>query len=539
MPEVRDASPTMRCPKAVLTGLCLAAAVLAASAAAPAQAARAPYSAIAIDANTGAVLHNRAGDAVRYPASLTKMMTLYMTFELIELGRLDYDSKIKMTEEAAAAPPSKLDLAPGEEISVLDAVKALVTKSANDVAVALAQHIGGTEQNFARLMTRKARQIGMTKTVFKNASGLPDPEQVTTARDMLRLALRLQDEFPRQYKLFATRRFTFRGHTYRNHNALLTRYRGMDGIKTGYTRASGFNLVSSVRRHGKHVVAAVFGGRTARIRNARMRSLLNKALAKASTKVTRKPAHFVRPPQPMRARRAAPAPAKSAGKIVKASPAPAAADKTTATESARRDDAAPAIAIAVAKVRHVLIGPDMQTKPSSAEATARNEARPVEPPVESMGSSDATLPRFAPAASILQGRSVDTAKSSPNPGAPPSTLQAQAAALARTAPQRQAETDDGSRGASPARKEESETLGPFAIQIGAYNDSADARQHMAAARQRAGGLLDPYRAVAVPVRKGASQLYRARFRGFTATAAASTCLRLRRLQIDCFVVKAE
>ncbi|MBC7831778.1 MAG: D-alanyl-D-alanine carboxypeptidase, partial [Hyphomicrobium sp.] len=137
-----------------------------------------------VDANSGAVLHNRAGDEKVYPASLTKMMTIYMAFELIELGRLSYDSKIKMTQEGADAAPSKLDLEPGEELTLLNAIKALVTKSANDVAIALAMHIGGTEANFARLMTSKARELGMPNTTFRNASGLPDPEQTTTARDM-------------------------------------------------------------------------------------------------------------------------------------------------------------------------------------------------------------------------------------------------------------------------------------------------------------------------------------------------------------------
>ena len=268
----------------------LAAAILAMSAIVPAHAADPKATSMVVDANTGAVLHNKSGDEKVYPASLTKMMTLYMTFELIELGRLDYDSKIKMTQEGADAAPSKLDLDAGEELTVLNAIKALVTKSANDVAIALAMHIGGTETNFARLMTRKARDIGMANTTFRNASGLPDPEQTTTARDMITLGLRLQDDFPRQYRLFSTRTFTYGGKNYRNHNTLLTRYRGTDGIKTGYTRASGFNLVSSVRRDGKHVVAAVFGGDSARERNAKMQSLLNAALAKASTQVTRKPA---------------------------------------------------------------------------------------------------------------------------------------------------------------------------------------------------------------------------------------------------------
>ena len=332
--------------------------MLASGPLAPAVAATPRYAAMAIDANTGTVLHNQAGDAKRYPASLTKMMTLYLTFELIELGRLDYATKIKMTEEGAAASPSKLGLKPGEEITVLDAIKILVTKSANDVAIALAQHIGGTEANFARLMTRKAHQIGMKSTTFMNASGLPNDEQVTTARDMLTLALRLQDEFPKHYKLFATRSFTYGGKTYRNHNALLTRYQGMDGIKTGYTRASGFNLVSSVHRNGKHVVAAVFGGKTSRIRNARMVSVLDKAIAKASVRITRKPAVFTRAPKPVAAQ---PPPPRPAPPVQTAAVAPRANPPPVVSAAS----ASPSIA--VAKVRRILLGPDLDTKSAPSQ----------------------------------------------------------------------------------------------------------------------------------------------------------------------------
>jgi D-alanyl-D-alanine carboxypeptidase len=487
---------------------------LTAGAPAPAFADTPPYAAMAIDANTGAVLHNRAGDERRYPASLTKMMTLYMTFELIELGRMSYATKIRMTEEGAAAAPSKLGLKAGEEISVVDAIKALVTKSANDVAIALAQHIGGSEANFARLMTDKARAIGMTSTTFKNASGLPDDEQVTTARDMLTLALRLQDEFPDHYKLFATNTFTYGGHTYRNHNALLARYRGVDGIKTGYTRASGFNLVSSVRRDGKHVVAAVFGGKTGRIRNARMRSVLDDALAKASTKVTRKPALGAPAPQPVAARPAAER-AKPPAETAAVSP-PEAQPRLAAASV----DAGPAIALA--KVRRVLIGPDLQRQPSP---------EPEKPLLAAASADAAPLPRFAPAEGVLANAKA--------PALPPSTLEAQAAALERNATQAPTAAAPSPHAAVPQQLAAHTPEGPFAIQIGAYNDSTEAERRMDDARRRAGGLLDSYHAVAVPFRKGADQLFRARFRGFDATAAASACVRLRQLQIDCFVVSAE
>ncbi len=510
MHAAREGSYPLRRFQALAAG-CVLTWGLTAGALAPAHAASPPTAAMVIDANTGAVLHNQAGDAERYPASLTKMMTLYLTFELIELGRLDYTSTIKMTEEAAAQAPSKLELEPGEEISVLDAVKALVTKSANDVAVALAQHIGGSEANFARLMTQKARAIGMSKTTFKNASGLPDPDQVTTARDMLTLALRLQDDFPREYKLFATPTFTYRGHIYRNHNGLLIHYSGTDGIKTGYTRASGFNLVTSVHRGSKHLVAAVFGGRTARIRNARMRSLLDKAFAKASTKVTRTPAVAMRAPPPVRA--ASPARALKPSLSPPQSPPTASVVKAEPVASSPgRDTGAPAIAIA--RVHPVLIDHDMMRQQSPAAA----QGAPAAFATASAGAT--TLPRFAA-------------------GLPPSTLQGQAEALAGGAPQAAPARTASLRGEEAARVPATEAGGPFEIQIGAYGDPSDAKQHMAAVRQRVGSLLDPYPAVAVPVQQGSNQFYRARFRGFDKTAAASTCVQLKRLQIDCFVTGTE
>jgi D-alanyl-D-alanine carboxypeptidase len=246
------------------------------------------HAVLVIDANTGRVLHERSADAERYPASLVKLMTLYMIFELLEAGRLTYQTKIRFSAKAAGAAPSKLGVEPGTEIALIDAIKALITKSANDVAVALAEHVAGSEARFAQMMTRKARQLGMKSTQFRNASGLPDDDQVTTARDMITLALRLQDDFPKHYPLFATRTFSWSGDTYKNHNTLLFNYKGIDGMKTGYIRASGFNVVASVRRGNKRVIAAYFGGNTAALRNAAVRAHLDAALAKASEKRTRR-----------------------------------------------------------------------------------------------------------------------------------------------------------------------------------------------------------------------------------------------------------
>ncbi len=249
----------------------------------------APDASITIDANSGSILHEENADSPRFPASLTKMMTLYVVFEMLEKGRLDLDADLIITERAANAQPSKLGLDAGERIRLSDAIKALVTKSANDIAISIAENLAGTEDKFARYMTRKAREIGMKSTTFKNASGLPNPAQTTTARDLLTLSLRLQDDFPQYYPYFKTETFTYRGKRHRNHNSLLFSYEGTDGIKTGYTRASGFNLAASVHRDGKHVVGVVLGGETSRTRNATMRRLMTSALAKASTEKTRKP----------------------------------------------------------------------------------------------------------------------------------------------------------------------------------------------------------------------------------------------------------
>lgn len=247
------------------------------------------YAAFVVDANTGEVLHAEEAQQLRYPASLTKMMTLYIVFELIENRRLTYDTAISASVEAARSPPSKIGLQPGERITVRQAVKALVAKSANDVATAIGEHIAGSEAAFAQLMTRKAHALGMQQTVFRNASGLPHDDQVTTARDMALLAIRLRDHFPNHYYQFKTRTFYYKGHRFKNHNALLGRFRGVDGIKTGYTRASGFHLVASVRDGSRNIVAVVMGGHTARARDAAMLGLLSKYVNAGATVVTRAP----------------------------------------------------------------------------------------------------------------------------------------------------------------------------------------------------------------------------------------------------------
>ncbi len=242
----------------------------------------APDAAIVIDAKSGKVLYEKQADARRYPASLTKMMTLYMLFEMIDSGRSSLTTKISVSSHCAGQAPSKLGFKPGQTISARDAILALVTKSANDVACAVGEHVSGTESQFGRDMTSRARRLGMTNTTFRNASGLPNSSQVTTARDMATLGRALQDHFPHHFKFFATTSFKWKGNTYANHNRLLGRVKGVSGIKTGYTKASGFNLVTSVKRGKREIVAVVIGGDTSKSRNAWMTGLIEKYTPKAT-----------------------------------------------------------------------------------------------------------------------------------------------------------------------------------------------------------------------------------------------------------------
>lgn len=245
--------------------------------------ANAKYSGIVIDAKTGKTLYSDHADALRYPASLTKIMTLYLTFDALKSGRISRSTRIPVSRNAAAEVPTKLGLKPGQTITVEQAILSLVTKSANDASTALAEFLGGSESGFARMMTAKARELGMRSTTFKNAHGLPDPGQKTTARDMATLGMALRDHHPEYYQYFQTRSFTYNGRKHRNHNRLLGRVKGVDGIKTGYTRASGFNLVSSVEAGQRSIVAVVMGGRTGRSRDAHMSNLIGRYLPRAST----------------------------------------------------------------------------------------------------------------------------------------------------------------------------------------------------------------------------------------------------------------
>ncbi|MEO1091591.1 MAG: D-alanyl-D-alanine carboxypeptidase family protein [Pseudomonadota bacterium] len=346
-------------------------------AAMPAEARR--YASIVIDAQTGAVLHEEQADRWVYPASLTKMMTLYMAFEAIEDGRLRLDQELPVSRAAAAKPPSKLGLRTGQTISVRNTMLALVTRSANDAAVVLGEAIGGTESGFGRMMTKRARALGLRSTTFRNASGLPNTEQRTTARDMARLGLRLQRDFPQYYGYFSTRKFAYGGRTYGNHNRLLGNYRGTDGIKTGYIRASGFNLVASVERDGRRLIGVVIGGRTAKSRNAHMVELLDAAFTEAG----RRPVVFAVGPSPLRPRIAAAA--SAAGGMVVADLSPGAGEargpgllmptlRPDAQDPVRAASATNAPAPGQISPLRVVIAPQISGEGDQVGATTRSKA---------------------------------------------------------------------------------------------------------------------------------------------------------------------
>ncbi len=519
----------------------------------PALAAKQKHAALVMDANTGRILYNSAGDQLRHPASLTKMMTIYMAFDLIKSGRMNYNTLITISPTAAAQPPSKLGLKPGSKIKLIHAIKALVTKSANDIAVAMAEHIGGTERNFARMMTRKARSLGMKRTVFKNASGLPNDNQVTTARDMLILALSLQDEFPRHYKLFKTRHFSYRGKTYKNHNTLLGRVSGVDGIKTGYIRASGFNLVTSMRQNRKHLVAAVFGGKTARKRNSRMRALLKRYIRRASTKRTRPRRTRNRPllmAAPLRAKPPVRKPAyagssstqhNTARLVARAKPKTSA----PAQRTSRRTYQEPKIKLA--KVRLVNVTSPAQARPGQSPSATQPVLKPTFP-------QTAPYPEAQDTPALRRPPSLYHADGTPR-GRPPSTFNDQIANLInanQTQPNQrmavganrfdfissqQNDRTDHFKSAAPEQAR-TNSRSPYQIQVGAYKTPAEAQRHLATVERKTAGLLKAYHPLTQPVEVGQRTLYRARFSGFQAADSAKrACSELRKLAIDCMVTR--
>ena len=401
----------------------------------------APYADIVVDANSGTVLHSTNPDAQRHPASLTKIMTLYLLFEQLEAGKLKLDSPLQVSKEAAGQMPTKLGLKPGSTLAVEDAIKGMVTRSANDAAVVVAEAIAGDEDAFARLMTRKAQALGMSRTIYKNASGLPDSGQITTARDQSALGRAVQERFPRYYKYFSIRTFVFRGQSIGNHNNLLGRVEGVDGIKTGYVNASGFNLVTSVHRGNRYLVAVVMGGSSAGSRDAKMRDLISDKIAQASVKRTAPMVAEGSPPpearpEPKAVAKVETAPEPKVAAKVEAKPEPKVAAKTEANKTEAKPEpkaeARFAVASAVSLPVRLNSAPGAQTDP----ATTRTESMAAAAqPRTAAGSTDPIRPVLVKTLSVKAGTTASLAPMQVSATAPTEPAPVRAAApVAASAP---------------------------------------------------------------------------------------------------------
>ncbi len=449
-----------------------------------------PYAAMVVDVKSGRTLHAVNEDALRHPASITKVMTLYLLFEQMEKGRFALDSELTISAHAAAQAPSKLGLRPGQTIAVEDAIKAIVTKSANDVACAIGENIAGSEERFAELMTAKAHALGMSRTHYANASGLPDSEQVTTARDLTVLARAIQDRFPRYYRYFQTRSFAFRGRTIGNHNHLLGNVEGVDGIKTGYTRDSGFNLMTAAKSDDRQIVAIVLGGKSGASRDRIMADLVRGSLPRAYAGARQAP------PTVEVAERARPA----------------------------------VVADSVSRTR---------TQLASAE----------DDEVETTSSTDAGQPLdIAPRRSTATPGSAGAWKAGPQPlpkaaqaYAAPSTGQAAFPGGARKSDQRIASADGPTARTEAPKPVAGPKIVPTAwvIQLGAMDDEGKAKAMLADAKAKGGGSLSKAAAYTVKVEHSGATLYRARFSGFQEQdAAQDACSALKRSGFSCFATRS-
>lgn len=527
-----------------------------------------PYAAIVIDAKTGRMLHGVNENALRHPASITKVMTLYMLFEQMERGRFRMDSPLRVSSYAAARPPSKIGFDPGETIEVKDAIKALITKSANDVAVTVAENIAGDEDTFAEQMTRRARQLGMSRTTFKNASGLPDREQVTTARDLTILARAIQERFPRHYHLFQTRNFEFAGRNYRNHNKLLGRVEGVDGIKTGYTRMSGFNLMTSAKADGRHIVSIVLGGRSGRLRDNIMAGLVVAHLPRAttgprSTLVAQMPDNddddttpAAETRQPARAERTRVAAAQEAV------PAPVRPQVT------QREAVAEAPVAAIRPVARPIELAAARPVTASATAAAFAAPTPTSTSAQAMrwatGAPPAGAREIRPPATVAQAAPVRTEAPraavqvasaqivTPAPPAvrPPAPMVAAAPAPVRAvpmaaqpaqarsdAPRPPANVQFTSSVAKSTEKPEPTLATGWMIQLGATDDEGKAKGILSNARAKSRTLAEA-KGFTQSVERGGATLFRARFAGFDDQSEANNaCRDLKRSGFSCFATR--
>jgi D-alanyl-D-alanine carboxypeptidase len=480
--------------------------------AAPATSYQPSYSSIVVDANSGKVMQATNADSPRHPASLTKIMTLYLLFERLEAGKIKLTSDLPVSAHASVQAPSKLGLKPGETIKVETAIRAIVTKSANDVAVIVAEVLGGDEPNFARMMTAKAHALGMKATTYRNASGLPEDQQYTTARDQALLGRAIHDRFPVYYRYFATRTFVFRGKSMRNHNHLLGNVEGVDGIKTGYIHDSGFNIVTSVRRGGRHVVAVVFGGRTASQRDARVRDLIESNVNLAAVKRTTPPV--------VEGSEAAQVAAKDVAIEIE-QPAPAPVVRVASSASAAPESPAPG-----------------STDPIKPNAVKTFTVHPGVTRTATLSPLPSDNRKLAPAPATANTASVTTiatvkneSPQLPPPGARPGVLGVLPGKLASAGTNVPVTTSVAEPAAARPHN------GGWMIQVGAFPDEKEAKQRLDAAQSKAKeqlGQADPFTERTM---KGDKPLFRARFAGLEKDQAETACKNLKRSEIPCMLLK--
>lgn len=507
---------------AVIATVVCAAAVAVIAATSPAEAARRkkvrhvggyspPFAAMVVDVKSGRTLHAVNEDALRHPASVTKVMTLYLLFEQIERGRYTMNTPLRVSARAAAMAPSKIGFDPGDTIEVEDAAKALITKSANDVASTIGENIAGSEEEFAEMMTRKARSLGMMRTVFKNASGLPNPEQVTTARDLTILARAIQERFPRYYPMFGTRNFNFAGSNYRNHNKLLGRVEGVDGIKTGYTRASGFNLMTSARADGRHIVSIILGGRSGASRDHMMAGLVQAHLPRAAGGARTAP--MVAEAQAERPRQV----------VAEAATHPAIPSRAMAlAQPAVRADVAQAAPVPPVRVQ------TRGVKPLELSAVRPVVASAASSPFATRWSIGAQPAAIAPSGKVLRPPANVDSTSSISKTKPTDGITETADAKAATKP------EDGK---SEAAKSATRTANGWVIQLGATDNEGKARDILASARSKTKAVSDAS-GFTEKVEKGGSTLFRARFAGFDDSKDANdACSQLKRNGFSCFATR--
>jgi D-alanyl-D-alanine carboxypeptidase len=517
------------------------------------------FASIIVDANSGATLSATNADGLRFPASLTKIMTLYLLFERLDSGKISLNTEMPVSAHAASQAPTKLGLRPGQTIRVEDAIKGLVTRSANDAAVVIGEFIGGDEDDFAKMMTRKARALGMTRTVYRNASGLPNDDQVTTARDQSTLGRAIQERFPRYYRYFATASFKYRGRNIRNHNHLLGKVEGVDGIKTGYTRASGFNLVTNLRRGNRHLVGVVMGGRSGGSRDAIMRNLLAENLEKASgrrtvaaiTERSTAEANAAVAEDAAQSRPAAPVQVQGAIQV--------AADNTPPPLPTARpaSAAAPTPKAAVADRAPVEPAPltngVIQSKSIAAIPGSTEPMKPVRVKTVQVRSGQVKVASAGPTALVsipaetndISG-SVNTRElpvQPPNHGTGKGILGVLPASSVAALAERHAEADTSSRSVAQTVQSHG-AIKPAAVhtgwivQVGALESESQARERLEAARDHAKGMLgkaDPFTEPVVT--RGDKKLYRARFAGLERDQAEAVCKRLKRSDISCITIR--